>query len=59
MKCITTRKKIRETRGAIGKMAFFPTMSLSFHPSALKTPSLRNLCFWNEQDLGKLLLKRN
>ena len=54
-------KKIREIGGALEKNDIFPTMSLYFHPPPQNsgTPSLSNLSFWNEQDLGNLLLKRN
>ena len=60
MKCITTHKKNWEIGGALGKNDIIPICpySSTHSPQNLGTPSVRNLCFWNEQDLGNLQLKR-
>ena len=58
--CITTNKIIREIGGASGKNDSFPTVPilLSILPQNYGTPFQSNLCFWDEQDLGNLQLKK-
>ena len=61
MKCLTTNEIIREFRGALGKNDIFPHCDPIRPPIHIRFGHYLHmkLCFWNEEDFSKLLLKRN